>query len=80
MMSIKYIKEIEFLNRFIYIAPFVFDRPVMLIRDHNYLTRNRNSFKSPFPTVRTNKLNCLSEAVRVWNEHPNILKIDETVN
>ncbi len=62
------------------VAPFVFDRLVMLLRNHDYLTRDRNSFKLPFPTVRTIKLNFLYQAINVWNELPNILKTAETVN
>jgi hypothetical protein len=57
------------------VANFIFDKLITLLRDHNYLTRNRNSIKLPFPTVRTVKANFLYRMIDVWNQIPNDLKI-----
>jgi hypothetical protein len=61
------------------VAPFVFGKLVSLLRNHNYLTRNGNTFKLPIPTVRTIKLNFLYQAIRIWNELPNDLKSSKTL-
>jgi hypothetical protein len=47
--------------------PKLYEIVVNSIRDHRYLTRNRNHYKLPFPKTIGVKLNFVYNALQIWN-------------
>jgi hypothetical protein len=45
------------------------------VREHNYNTRNRDSFRLPFPRVKSVKINYLYQAINSWNQLPNDINL-----
>jgi hypothetical protein len=50
------------------VAPFLLTRVLELIRDHTHDTRSRNTFKLPFPRVKSVKNNFVYVGLKLWND------------
>jgi hypothetical protein len=47
--------------------PKLYEIVINCIRDHKYLTRNRNTYKLPFPKMKSVKLNLIYRSLSIWN-------------